>query len=117
MYYANYDRGSWKRSAVSFLDLSKAGFSYGRAYKIKKSQLEEIHRKEGRGSNWYPQCISLGYIDGIPACTFANRRDKDKESFDRVSSEYGIVLFRGMKETYPEMSDEDIMEYLRKCGR
>ena len=117
MYYANYDRGSWKRSAVSFLDLSKAGFSYGRSYKIKKSQLEEIHWKEGRGTNWYPECISLGYIDGIPACTFANRRDKDKESFDRVSSEYGIVLFRGMKETYPEMSDEDIMEYLRKCGR
>ena len=58
-----------------------------------------------------------GYIDGIHACTFASRRDKEKESFNRVSSEYGIVLFRGMKETYPEMSDEDIMEYLRKCGR
>lgn len=49
MYYSNYDLGSWRRSAVAFLDLSKPGQAYGRAYKIKKSQLEEIHSKEGRG--------------------------------------------------------------------
>ena len=117
MYYSNYDMGSWRRSAVAFLDLSKPGQAYGRAYKIKKSQLEEIHGKEGRGTNWYPECIFLGCIDGTPAYTYAGYETKKKESFDRVSSEYGIVLYKGMKETYPEMSDDDIMEYLRGCGR
>lgn len=117
MYYSNYAEGSWKRSAVSFLDLSKPGFSYGRAYKIKRSQFKEIHDKEGRGSKWYPECIFLGYIDGIPVYTYAGHQNKPRESFDRVSSEYGIVLYRGMKETYPEMSDDAIMEYLRGCGK
>ena len=117
MYYSNYSKGSWSRSAVAFLDLSKPGFSYGRAYKIKKSQLEEIHDKEGSGTNWYPECISLGHIDGIPAYTYGGHDTKRKESFDRVSSEYGIVLFMGMKETYSEMSDDEIMEYLRGCGK
>jgi hypothetical protein len=94
----------------------KPGKSYGRAYKIKKNQLREIHSKEGSGRNWYPECISLGYIDGIPAYTFAGYQVKRKEKFHMVSSEYSFVLFLGMKETYPEMSDTDIIDYLRGCG-
>lgn len=116
MYYSNYDRGAWPNSAVCFLDLSKPGMSYGRAYKIKKTQLREIHRKEGKGRNWYPECISLGYMDGLPVYTFAGYQVKNKEKFHMVSSEYALVLFQGMKETYPEMSDTDIIAYLRKCG-
>ena len=117
MYFSNYDMGSWSNSAVSFLDISRPGFAYGRAYKIKKSQLEEIHRKEGRAENWYPDSIRLDDIDGIPAYTFAGYRVKQKEPFSRVSAAYGIVLYKGLKEAYPELSDEAVFEYLQRCGK
>ncbi len=116
VYYSNYDRGAWKNSAVSFLDLSKPGKAYGRAYKIKKSQLDHIHRQEGAGFNWYPVLLRLSDIDGLPAYTCANDVVKIKEPFSKVSAEYGFVLYKGMKETYPEFSDEQIYEYLKKCG-
>lgn len=116
MYYSNYDMGSWRKSAVCFLDLSKPGMAYGKAYKIRKSQLEEIHVKEGCGQNWYPDCVQLEDIDGIPAYTYAGYTVKNKEPFCRVSAEYGIVLYRGMKETYPELKEEEILDYLRQCG-
>lgn len=114
MYYANYNMGSWKNSAVCFLDLSHEGKSFGRAYKIKKTQLHEIHKKEGDGVNWYPECIRLEDIDGVEAYTFAGYNVKVKEPFSRVSAEYGIVLFNGMKECYPEMSNQEIFDYLKK---
>lgn len=114
MYYSNYDMGSWKNSAVCFLDLSHKGMSYGMAYKIKKSQLSEIHSKEGKSVNWYPERIRLADIDGVATYTFAGYEVKTKEPFNRVSAEYGIVLYKGMKECYPEMSDGEIFEYLEK---
>lgn len=88
--------------------------SYGRAYKIKKSQLPEVYAQEGNSANWYPECIRLDDIDGVEAYTFAGRDVKHKEPFSRVSAEYGIVLFMGMKECYPEMSDIEIFNYLGK---
>lgn len=114
MYYSNFNKGSWKNSAVCFLDLSHKGMSYGRAYKIKKSQLREIHFKEGKSPNWYPDCVRLDDIDGLEAYTFAGYDVKVKEPFNRVSAEYGIVLYRGMKECYPEMSEEEILSYLKR---
>lgn len=116
MYYSNYNRGSWKNSAVSFLDLSRPGKAYGRAYKIKRSQLEDIHLQEGTSSLWYPDCIQLDDIDGLPAYTASNYQVKQKDSFNKVSAEYGYVLFKGLKETYPELSDDDIYSYLKNCG-
>lgn len=113
MYYSNYNLGSWANSAVSFLDVSKKGMSYGRAYKIKRSQLNEIHKQEGKGINWYPDCIQLDSIDGVEAFTFTTHVEKEKEPFSRVSKEYGGVLFRGLKECYSEMGDEEILDYLK----
>lgn len=115
MYYAN-SSGSWNGSAVSFLDVSKEGRSYGRAYKIKKSQLNDIHRQEGMGVKWYPDCVRLADIDGVPAYTFTNKNGRPKKAFNEVKFEYGVTLYRGLKESYPEMSEEEIMGYLRKCG-
>ena len=117
MFYSNYGMGSWSDSAVAFLDMSKPGFSYGRAYKIKKNQLEELHSKEGKSIHWYPECIRLEDIEGIPTYTFAGFSAKKKEPFSRVSAEYGIVLYKGMKETYPELTDKEILRYLQNCGR
>lgn len=115
MYYAN-SSGSWNGSAVSFLDVSRPGISYGRAYKIKRSQLNDIHRQEGDNSNWYPDCIRLDDIDGVPAYTFSNKDVRQKRAFRDVSFEYGLTLYLGLKETYPKMSEKEILDYLRNCG-
>ena len=117
MYFSNFGRGAWHNSAVCFLDLTKPGKAYGRAWLIERSQLEEIHAKEGMGTNWYPECVQLADIDGIPAYTFANRTEKQHEPFSRVSAPYGIILYKGMKETYPEMTDAEIFDYLNGCGK
>lgn len=116
MYYSNYNKGSWENSAVSFLNLSYPGKAYGKAYKIKRSQLDEIHLQEGSSSTWYPNVIQLENIEGLPAYTVANYQDMNKESFSKVSAEYGYVLYKGMKETYPELSDIEIFNYIKGCG-
>ena len=116
MYYANYNQGAWKNSAVSFLDTSKPGKAYGRAYLIRRAQLEEIHAKEGRGANWYPNLLQLDDMDGIPAYTYANNNEKPREPLSRVSMEYGYVLFQGIKEAFPTLNDDAIYDYLHQCG-
>lgn len=117
MYYSNFNKGAWENSAVSFLDLSKSGKAYGRAYKIKRSQLDDIHLQEGKGSFWYPNCIQLDDIDGLSAYAIANYQIKEKEPFSKVSAEYRYVLYKGMKEAYPELSDAEIFSYLKDCGK
>lgn len=117
MYYSNFDMGSWKNSSVCFLDITKPGKAYGRAWLITRRQLEEIHRHEGIGTSWYPECVRLEDINGIPAYTFGSHEEKRHDDFSRVSSTYGIVLYKGMKETYPKLSDNDILSYLSGCGK
>ena len=117
MYYSNFDMGSWKNSSVCFLDITKPGKAYGRAWLITRRQLEEIHRHEGNGASWYPECVRLEDINGIPAYTFGSHEEKRHDDFSRVSSTYGIVLYKGMKETYPKLSDNDILSYLSGCGK
>lgn len=116
MFYSNYSMGAWENSAVCFLDLTKPGNSYGRAYLVTEEQLEHIHKREGRGANWYPEKIRLDDIDGYPAYTFGGYRPKTHEPFYRVSAEYGMVLYRGLHEVYPKLSEKEIIDYLRKCG-
>lgn len=116
MYFGNYGLGSWENSAVCFLDDTKAGKAYGRAYLITKEQLEEIQVKEGKNPNWYGKLVPLEPIEGIPAYTFTSEAPKRHESYDCVSDAYREFLLKGMKETYPEMSDTEIHSYLEGCG-
>ncbi len=116
MFYSNYGIGSWENSAVCFLDYTKPGKSYGRAYLVTEEQLNHIHKWEGRSSIWYPETILLDKIEGYPAYTFGGEPSKKHEPFCNVSAEYRLVLCRGLHEAYPELSDEEIMNYLRKCG-
>jgi len=99
------------------LDLTTPGRAFGRAYKIKRSQLNELHNQEGKSPNWYPNCIQLEDIDGIPAFTVAGYQLKQKEPFSRVSAEYGYVLYKGMKEAYPHLKEGEIFDYLKACGK
>lgn len=118
MYYSNSKKSkSWKNSSVCFLDITKPGKAYGRAWLVTRRQLEHIHGQEGKSKDWYPERVRLEDINGIPAYTFSNREEKPHEEFSNVSAMYGIVLYRGMKETYPKMSDNDILSYLSGCGK
>ena len=117
MYFSNFGKGAWPNSAVCFLDIARPGKAYGRAWLVEHRQLEEIHAKEGKGTNWYPECVRLDDIDGIPAYTFTSKAEKQREPFWKVSAPYGFILYKGMKETYPEMTDEEIYGYLSRCGK
>ena len=109
MYYGK-DSLSWGGS-VSFLDDSKAGKAYGRAYLVTEEQFEKIWEQEGKKS-LYSKKISLEPIDGIEAYTFTH---KEKLGYSRKPSlEYLFVLAMGLKETYPDMSNLEILDYLKK---
>ena len=105
MYYANYGIGSWKNSAVSFLDVSKPGKSVGRAYLIKESQLSEIHQKEGNSESWYPDTVEFDSIEGIRAYTFTNKSIRERVGFDKVSAAYYRTLVMGLCEMGIELKN------------
>lgn len=45
--------------------------------------------------------------------TFTN---KGRRTFHKPSNEYLEVIRRGIKETYADMDDFDVMKYLLECG-
>jgi hypothetical protein len=108
MYYGN-KRSSWGNGGVSFLDIEVKGQALGRMYLITRNQLEDIPRQEGRGENWYNHSVKLGEQDGIEIITITN---KGKRAFHKPSDEYLEVIRRGIKETYLDMDDFDVMKYL-----
>ncbi len=113
MYFANYNLGSWENSAVSFFDKDSIGETIGRAYLIKKNQLEHIHTCEGKGSNWYPDILELGDIQGIKAVTFTNFNVKKYAPFSEVSVAYMSTLVEGIMEM--GHSAEYAFDYLKTC--
>jgi len=108
MYYGNKS-SSWGDAGVSFLDIEVTGQALGRMYLITRSQLEDISRQEGRGEIWYNHSVKLGEQDGIEIITITN---KGRRSFHKPSNGYLDVIRRGIKETYPNMDNFDVMRYL-----
>lgn len=116
MFYSQ-SSNSWGGSAVCFLDVNNPGIAYCRAYLIKRVQLEHVHEREGKG--WYPKQVPITGVkelDGYPAYTITNLDLKDRKSYDCVLEGYRKVLFKGMKESFPSLSVEEIEDYLRSCG-
>lgn len=113
MYYGNKS-SSWGHAGVSFLDIERTGQTLGRMYLITREQLEDISRQEGRGENWYNKSVVLGEHEGIEIVTITN---KSKRSSFKPSDQYLEVIRRGLKDTYPELSDFDVMKYLVDCGQ
>lgn len=109
--YFAYSSSRWSRKGVAFLDDTKPGKSYGRAYKIKMKQFYEIMSLEGA---MYNKKLYLGAIDGIPAYTFTSkaRRADIKEP----SVEYLEVILTGLKEAYDDKYSLALELYLYgKC--
>jgi hypothetical protein len=109
VYFGQYS-STWG-GGVAFLDVSKPGHAYGRAYLISSSQLKEIHAQEGSGKEWYKDLIPLATIDGIAAYTITN---KVRRKPNPPTTKYIKVIKKGLLETYPEKSKREIKEYLKK---
>ena len=116
MYFGNLS--SWG-GGVSFLDTTEKGKSLGVAYLITRQQFEHVSCEEngGRcpgGGEWYEDIIDLEPIDGIEVKTITNN---DLRPYNEPSQRYLDTLFEGIKENWPEMSDNDIWSYLANCMR
>ena len=112
MYYGN-ESSSWGNGGVSFLDIKSKGQSLGRMFLITGEQFEDITRQKGLEADWYNQSLSLGEYNGVEIVTITN---KDTRPYHNPSDKYLDVLRLGFKETYPEMSDFEVMKYLVECG-
>ena len=110
MYYSKFS-SSWG-GAVSFLGKNK-GKTYAKAYLITKEQFEQIKRQEG---SWYSHEIELESIDGFETKTFTSEVELEHKSFIYVNDNYKEVLRLGLKESFKNLSDKEIEEYLINCG-
>ncbi len=119
MYFANVS-GSWHGSGVSFLDTTRPGRALGVAYLITKEQFDHVVFEEnsGRAQNreygWYEDTIDLGTMDGIEVKTITNEEPRVS---NEPSEAYLETLFKGIRQNWPEMSDEQIRDYLNHCIR
>jgi gamma-glutamylcyclotransferase (GGCT)/AIG2-like uncharacterized protein YtfP len=115
MYYGNQS-GSWDNMGVSFLDSSKPGKAYGVAYLISKEQFEHLYKAENGGfeprpdSIWYTNKLKLGFHDNIPVMTLTNHKVVGK---NQASQKYLQVLMEGLRENYPNLTDEEIEDYVQ----
>lgn len=115
MYFGN-PSSSWGAGGVSFLNKDEPGETYGRMYLIRKSQLETIWEQEGKYSSWYDHLIYINEDEPkeIPIYTVTN---SGKREPCKPNEKYINIVARGLKETYPELTWNEIDEYLEKCAR
>ena len=118
MYFAKESQ-TWDNLGVSFLDTTKKGHAYGVAYLITKEQFNHVASQENRGrspgnGNWYEDFIPLGEMYGYESYTLTNNQ---LQEYNEPCEHYYDTLKRGMKENWPEMSEEDIDHYIQSCIR
>lgn len=119
MYFANRS-GSWQGGGVSFLDTSKKGKALGVAYLITEEQFEHVAGEEngGRppceGRGWYENIIELEPMDGFEVRTITNINLRD---YNEPSHAYWQTLRHGIMQHWPDMSAEEIRNYLMRCIR
>lgn len=119
MYFANIS-GSWHGSGVSFIDISHKGKAHGVAYLITKEQFKHVSARENNGRpptpgyGWYEDILDLGMMDGFEVKTITNNNVLQPNN---PSDKYLDTLLRGIRENWPEMSDNEIWDYLCNCIR
>ena len=119
MYFGNVS-GSWHGSGVSFLDVTRPGKALGVAYLISKEQFEHVSKRENDGRSptpgygWYEDIIDLDSSDGIELKTITNRYLR---SYNEPFPEYLDTLRRGIRQNWPNLTDEEIEDYLKNCIR
>ena len=116
MYFGNLS--SWG-GGVSFLDTTRKGKALGVAYLITPEQFKHVSCEENGGrcpgnGGWYEDIIDLEPIYGIEVKTITNN---DLRPYNEPSHSYLDTLFKGIRENWPEMSENDIWNYLGNCMR
>jgi hypothetical protein len=107
LYFAK-NSSRWDNGGIAFLKINSSNdFSYGRAYLITEEQLNEIIAQEG---GIYYNKIRIGEMLGFPVYTFTSSVDYKPPT--KPSSSYLKVIIMGLKQTYPEMTNEKIINYL-----
>lgn len=111
LYFAADSRRWGLGKGVAFFDETGQGTVLARIYKVSRSQFEHIQRKEG---DKYARTVLLGAVDDIPVYTCTS--PKKREDIQAPSLNYVRTILDGLKETYPDISENVLLPYLFKCG-
>ncbi len=112
MYFAQ-ESGRWQGHGVAFFTLEMPGQTYVRLYKITEEQLGDVLQQEGQA--WYGNKLYLG--EGkydLPIYTLTNPGEEPL-SENGPSQEYLAVIKQGIKETFPQLTEQEIDKYLKFC--
>ena len=140
LYFAK-NSPSWDDKGVAFIKSRRdeKALTHGRMYLITREQFTQVVRQENKKSpsysgitidfektiaqgqsmineGWYRRVICLGKEDGYPIFTFTGYGEDGVIETNKPCEEYRKTIERGLKETYLGMTDEEIMDYLRKAG-
>ncbi len=108
MYIARQSE-SWHQSGVAFIDSHREGKTWGKMYLISGEQFKDVQKQEG--VSWYDTQLELGEYLGIPIKTLTNAK-RQKEN--NPSLGYQVVVEAGIRETYTEVPEEEILQYLKE---
>lgn len=98
---------TWHGGGKAFLDSTITGEAYGRIYKIKQAQFEEIMRAEGSD---YSKLLKLGEVQGVPVYSFT---DTQKNEASVPSDDYYETILEGLVECYEGIySRQELNTYL-----
>ena len=117
MYFRNSAK-AWSNKGVAFLDINKPGSALGVAYLVTREQFRHISCQENNCTppeesiDWYNATPSLGYYDGYEAFTLSNYKT---DNYNDPSDAYLETIRVGIRNNYPEMSEEEIDKYFEKC--
>lgn len=107
MYFAREARG-WEGKAVAFINPESNinAHTRGKIYYVLHEQYLQVKGYEG---DKYRNEVTLGEIDGCKVVTFT---DTEVYPSNQPSQQYLDCIGRGLKETYPELSKNEIEKYL-----
>jgi hypothetical protein len=137
LYFAGQS-GTWGNGGVAFIR-GEGGLTLGRMYLISDEQFNDVVMQENSkepdgsrfvpafnqlvsqpqsilpGNPWYGKLLNIGSEGGWPILTFTTART-DLLNPNAPAEQYVKVIASGIKETYPQMSDDDIVSYLYRAA-
>ena len=112
IYFAKHS-GKWN-GGVAFLNYRSIGKTYGKIYKIKKSQFLDVFKQEHRLKD-YDTILYVGKYNKVPIYTFTSTYKLN--DIEKPSKEYLEVIRKGIKDTYINLSNKQIEKYLIKISK
>ena len=111
IYFAEHS-GTWN-GGVAFLNYRVRGKTYGKIYKVTKSQFLDIMKQENRFKA-YDTLIYVGKYRKTPIFTFTALHKL--QNMERPSKQYLTVIKRGIRSTYKRLSDKTINNYIKRIS-